>query len=627
MPITYVEIDSKKITKRRAKLPWKKILVGGAVFVLFVFIIGSVYLYPRVRVLVRDSSAISQEARVLQAAIKKQDIQTAKKANLELRISLQKSQKDLANLKFLGWVPFLNNYYHDAVHGVRAGILATKAGEIVADSILPFGDILGLKGVKSNQKAEEKVEVLVTKVFPALSTQTDDLSNYVKQIRAEIDQIKPDRYPKALTMGGINIHQGLIDAQGFARKAQDGLPFLKDATSALPSILGYKKEKTYLIWFQNDKELRPTGGFISAYGIARVKDGKLLDVTSDDIYSLDLRLSPFEAPPAPLQKYLLLKIFPIRDTNLSPDFKLSAQKFESFYDRIKSMPKIDGIVAVDTELVRKFLEITGPIKVAKYNETFSAEPHPVYKIPDVVYKLELYAEVLLSGQRERKGLVGDLMDEMLKKLFAAPPEKFPTIFETFVKSAESKNILFYFHEDKPRKLVEELNYAGRIKNTDGDYLHVNNANFAGLKGNLYIKSAIDQDIVIAADGSVTKKVKVTLRNTEKADGWLNSVYQNWMRLYVPKGSKLIKKEVYADFAEKEELGKTVWESFSRTLPLNFSETTLTYTLPFKVKKGQIYKLLIQKQGGTTDPHVITKINGRKLFEFDLKKDTTLEFKV
>jgi hypothetical protein len=524
-------------------------------------------------------------------------------------------------------VPILGSYYKDAEHSLTAGVYAMEAGELIADSILPFGDILGLKGVESNLKAEKKVEVLVTKVFPTLSQQTEELENIVAKIDAELDEVNARRYPENLTIRGVNVHKTLVEAQDAVDKSQEYLPILKNAAEALPNVLGYKKEKTYLLWFQNDKELRPTGGFLTAYGIAKVKNGKLLDVTSDDIYSLDKRFIPFETPPKPLQKYLLMGIYPIRDSNMSPDFKVSSQKFISFYEKIPNMPKIDGIVAIDTELVRKFMEITGTITVEKYNETFSAEDHPDYKIPDVVYKLELYAEKILRGKSYRKGLIGDLMDKMLDKLFNSHPKKFPVIFETFMASAESKNILFYFNGDKAQELAEQLNYAGRIKDYNGDYLHINNANFGGLKSNLYIKARVEQDIVIAEDGVVNKKVTIAFRNIEKADGWLNSVYRNFMRLYVPKGSKLIKREVHADFAETEEFGKRVWESFSLTQPLGSSETSFTYQLPFKVNKGDNYKLLIQKQPGTTDPHMIIRVNGKKLFEFDIKKDTELEFKV
>ena len=627
MPITHIDIESKKVAKKSRRPPWWKILLVVVGSFVLVTSIATMYLYPKVRVLAKDVEKVSNQARAVQTNIEKQDVALVKDEFLQLRKDLKKTQTDLSQLAIIGKLPLLNAYYNDAKHALKAGIFVTQAGEIVTDSIVPFVDILGLKGVKSNLKAEKKVEVLVTKVFPELSSRTGDMEALVKKIKAELSQISESRYPKALKINGAGVYNSITQAKELVNKTEKSLPLLKTASEALPSILGYKKEKTYLLWFQNDKELRPTGGFITAYGVVKVKNGKLVDITSDDIYDLDKRFSPFETPPAPLQKYLLLKIFPIRDTNISPDFDVSVKKFESFYERISNVPKIDGIIAVDTEMVRRFLEITGPVTVQKYNETFSAEDHPIYKIPDVIYKLELYAEVLLRGSNERKGLVGDLMDEMLKKLFAAPAEKFPTIFDTFVTSAESKNILFNFKDKNAQELVEELNYAGRIKSYDGDYLHVNNANFAGLKGNLYIKALVEQDIVVSGEGEVTKKVKVTLRNTEKADGWLNAVYQNWMRLYVPKGSKLIDKEVFADFGQGEDLGKTVWESFSRTLPLSFSETSFTYKLPFKVKKGQTYRLLIQKQGGTTDPYMIIRVNGKKLFEFDLKKDTKLEFKI
>ncbi|HEX7456010.1 MAG TPA: DUF4012 domain-containing protein [Candidatus Nanoarchaeia archaeon] len=627
MPITHVEIEGEKLAKRRRKLPWLKIFLGVFVTLFLITSAATVYFYPKIKVLAADLDKVSSQTQVVKKAVEEQNVTGAKESVLDLRDDLEKTQKDLSKLKIVSWVPIISGYYKDAEHALRVGVYATEVGEIVADTIIPFGDILGLKGVKSNLKAEEKVEVLVTKVFPTLSKRTEELEAIVEKIETELDQINASRYSENLTIKGVKIHKVLVDAQEAVDKGQEYLPIAKNASETLPSVLGYKKERTYLLWFQNDKELRPTGGFITSYAIARVKNGKLLDIESDDIYNLDKRFVPFEPPPEPLRKYLLLKIYPLRDTNISPDYKISAQKFESFYERIPDMPKIDGIIAIDTELVRKFLEITGPITVEKYNETFSAEDHPVYKIPDVVYKLELYAERLLRGKHDRKGIIGDLMDEMLEKLLSAPSEKFPLIFETFIASAESKNILFYFKEKEAQRLAEDLNYAGRIKSFDGDYLHVNNANFAGLKGNLYIKALVVQDIVVAEDGTVNKKVTVTLRNTEKADGWLNSVYQNWMRIYVPKGSKLLKKEVFIDFAQKKEFDKIVWESFSRTMPLNFSETSFSYRLPFKVEKGQMYKLLIQKQGGSTDPHMIIRVNGNKLFEFDLKKDTELEFNI
>ena len=157
-------------------------------------------------------------------------------------------------------------------------------------------------------------------------------------------------------------------------------------------------------------------------------------------------------------------------------------------------------------------------------------------------------------------------------------------------------------------------------------MHVNSANFGGLKGNLYIKGMVDQDIKIASDGTATKKVKVTLKNTGKADGWLNAVYRNWMRLYVPKGSKLVDKKVYRDFKLATDLGYTVWESFSLTYPLGESTTEFTYELPFKVREGESYKLLIQKQPGI-DLHIITRLNGKVLEEFDLLTDKEIERKI
>jgi hypothetical protein len=72
----------------------------------------------------------------------------------------------------------------------------------------------------------------------------------------------------------------------------------------LPSILGKDGIKTYLILFQNNMELRPTGGFIGSYGLATFDSGRLTDLTINDVYSADGQLNGHVEPPAPIKDYL-----------------------------------------------------------------------------------------------------------------------------------------------------------------------------------------------------------------------------------------------------------------------------------------------------------------------------------
>ena len=71
---------------------------------------------------------------------------------------------------------------------------------------------------------------------------------------------------------------------------------------------------------------------------------------------------------------------------MSPDYLVSAQKFESCYNTIPGIEKVDGVIALDTEFVRTLIEFTGPIKVDSCGETFSAENNQ-YGISDVVYRM------------------------------------------------------------------------------------------------------------------------------------------------------------------------------------------------------------------------------------------------
>lgn len=586
-----------------------------------------------------SAKRVQASALKLQEAVKAQNLDQMKKEFGQTKRDVSGLNNSLALLTWARIVPFLGNYVEDVQASGKAGAAGLEAGELLITTMEPYADILGFNGgaqAESGEKtAQERIDFIV-KSIGSVVPELDKINAKTAVMEKELAKIDPGDYPEKFR--GKPVRESIKKALDLVAEANELLSSGKPVLEKAPYLLGVDGERTYLFLFQNDKELRPTGGFLTAYSIIKVKDGKFSPASSNDIYSLDAKIKKKPPAPEPIKKYLpLVHNWFIRDMNLSPDFKTSMEQFKEYYDQTGS-PKVDGIIAMDTKLVVDILSVIGRIGVPGFGN-FSSEPDSRCNCPNVIYELESYADVAgpiiwandLGGKiilrpphsDNRKAILGPLMNSVLSNALGQPKEKLPDLFQAGFNAVREKHVLFYFEDEDKQKAVESFNIAGRVQESDGDYLHINDSNFAGAKSNLYVEQEVELKVDEGRDGT-TNTLIIKYKNPQKHDGWLNGPYRDWFRVLVPKGSKLVDSSGSDDpIGTSEDLGKTVFDGFFMLRPEGVTEVKLVYKTPVKVGKDG-YKLLIQKQPGTNMPLYTVKV-GRQKEEFFLKTDKELKF--
>lgn len=635
----------------KSSFQWGFVFIPLAIIVIFVVAIGILFLpLQGVIVQVKKVSISGKEA---MAALKIQNLEGAKIKLGETREHFVALNQEYQKVLFLKVVPILGSYIADGEHGIKAGFAGLNASDKAIAALEPNADLLGLKGKSSfvSGTADERIQVAV-KTMNILIPKINDMAGDIDVLRKELGSIDPQRYPK--NIGKTVIRGQLVAVKDVINNAANLFVNAQPLLVNLPKMMGEPEEKRYLILFQNDKELRSTGGFLTAYAQFRFVHGKAILEKADDIYALDAaKRKNFPAPREILTFHKGVYALNIRDSNLSPDFKLSMQKFEELYDTVSGKEKIDGIWAVDTHVLVETLRILGAMNV--YGREFSAETDKRCDCPKAVYELEDYSTRPVNYVRTaRKDIIGILFQSLLQKALGVSPSKYwGNLFQMLIREINEKHVLAYFHDSNAQKAAESFNMAGRVmtaletatllsynEGNGWDYLHINNSNMAGAKSNMFVGEKMTKDVTINADGTVTTKLTVEYKNPypgsdcnlERGGLCLNAPLRNWVRVYVPKGSTLVEsrgiqspkdgKPVPMDTYES--LNKTVFEGFLIVNPLGSARLDVTYTSPVKPEGGK-YKLLIQKQPGTDNETMTIKIGGKERKTFPLQTDTELTF--
>lgn len=500
---------------------------------------------------------------------------------------------------------------------ILKGLLAVVPQKQDADAMLSAAELITQAGLKGTQLLELTNTMKISAIgldnagknaetLQQIQALLTDTVNLATEAAKKIDSVSINSIPE-------NYRASFMTAKDAAALFQDNVSALKEVSSLLfDLVLG---QKNVLIVFQNNNELRASGGFMGTIGSAVLQDGSLNSLDIRSVYDWDGQLKEKILPPQPM--FAVNNQWYMRDSNWFASFPESASRISSLYEK-EGGETPDLIVAMTPEVILDMLAKTGPIYLPQHDVTLTTENF----VEQTQVETSINYDKTLN---QPKQFLADFFPILMDKI--GDNGGLMAFLEIFQRNLYKKNILLYSRNSDIEQKISAFNWGGELRPTDRDFLSIVNTNLGGTKTDRNILRSINLQSKIAADGTITNTLTYEAKNQSLHEALNN---KSFIRFYVPLGSKLVstdgfnndivlprisedgyvideavrawQKDVTQDTVSGTFLGREAGKTwFGNWLDVPAGQTktvTLTYTLPFRLENIDRHSLLIQKQPGS-----------------------------
>lgn len=564
------------------------------------------------------------------------------KASFEFNEAYKRFDAISKDMDTLGAIVIESSRFVPFASKLSSGAHLASAGKDISQIGIKISETLSMLDKAKESLGDEKKSgsMSLLSLFQSANNNLKEISTLTDSLQSNLEKVNIDDIPE-------DKREKFIELKKQLPAVNETMAEFLDDSRVFADILGGNGPRKYLFLFQNNQEMRATGGFIGTYGVLDIFNGRVRKFFVDGIFNPDGQLQEKVIPPTPIQK--ISAAWSLHDSNWFPDFPKSAEKASWFYEKTGG-PTVDGIITMTPTVMQKLLEVTGPIEMPEYGVTVDKDNF----IEKIQYEVEVDYDKELN---QPKKVLADLAPKILDKIFNADSfESGSKIMKIMLDSLNEKQILIYSKNFEIEKILSQRGWSGEVLDTPKDYLSVINTNINGYKTDGVVEESIAHQAEIRDDGQIVDTVTITRHHKggNSQFEWWNKVNADYMRVYVPKGSTLIsatgqtrefnsppldykmlgfKKDPQVEMEESqiqtdeetgtriyEDSGKTVFANWVYVSPQETVEIKYSYLLPFKVemnsenKPSDAYSLLAQKQSGSLG----SKFNSKVVFPAYLK---------
>lgn len=389
-----------------------------------------------------------------------------------------------------------------------------------------------------------------------------------------------------------------------------------DAKEPLLTMLGDRYPQRYLVLLMNNDEMRPGGGFIGSYVLLDLNEGRLSNWSFHDVYDLDNSYTKHHDVPAPELQHLT-KEWRLRDSNIYPDFTLSAEQAAWFLEA-EGGPGVDGVLAVNLSTAQSLLEVLKEVQVDSISTPITAENFtPI---------MSTLVEAKVYGATSPKEILNQTLSAILEQ---------STDFNTkaqlglaLYNDAHKKQVLLYHKDASAQAFLEDLGIAGQLPDLaslEHDFFMPIFTNMGANKTDRYIHTDIQHHTEVLSDGGLVDRITIQRTHTfnDATLAWLKDVtakagFTAWnshleqlmgkgvnrtgIRLYLPEGIEILGTEgILRDeiqFLYDPTLDLSYYFIDQSLAPGQSQEFSLVYALPFGIDtRFTEYQASLFKQPG------------------------------
>jgi hypothetical protein len=329
--------------RSRPRRPWR--LAITAVVVAFVALACWVgWLAWQVN---RDLSAAAEDASRLQVAVSQGDDHATGQAIAELQhhSASAADRTDGTTWSFLTTMPFVG----DDADGVRLvsdvlDNLSNDGLDQVATTLQDLGELVPRNGTVSLDRLADLQEPIASgnSAFADADARLadNDSSGYIGRLRVKYRELADQVHTASVALA--NAHTAL---------------------TVMPDILGANGPRDYLLVFQNNAEIRATGGLPGAVSVVHTDDGAINLTRQVAANSFGETRQPV-LPLTPAEKELYgpqLGTY-FLDANFTPDFPRAADLMKARWEQVYP-ERLDGVLSIDPVALSYVLAATGPVTV------------------------------------------------------------------------------------------------------------------------------------------------------------------------------------------------------------------------------------------------------------------------
>lgn len=334
-----------------------------------------------------------------------------------------------------------------------------------------------------------------------------------------------------------NFKQAILEFERIRAEKKIPRPFIKEienldplirlfssTSDILPNIFGLDGERTYLVLFQNNMELRPGGGLIDYYGLLKFDKGRIKDFSMNDVSDADKELRGHVEPPYAIRRHLPSAHWYLRDGNFDVNFVKAASSASNFIYAEKG-EKVHGVIGLDISFIKNILRFTGPIYIPDYKKT--------------VTDANIY---MLIQTLNKKDFLKSVYQEVFSKIFQKNVS-YLEIAKVISDSLSEKHLMLVLN-DNSQNIFTVNGWSSSLwddrkedLNSVNDFLGISEANLGNNKINYFIDRQISQKANIDADGNIIEELNISYKNSSK--DLLKGEYKNYLKIILPQNTQVL----------------------------------------------------------------------------------------